>query len=74
MLIKWALVCAILMEEDRIQDIYIYIYIYKRKTKENTYANKICKTKEREKKSVTDYNKQKGLRAYKSKLKQNKTP
>ena len=29
---------------------YIYIYIYKRKTKENTYANKICKTKEREKK------------------------
>ena len=48
MLIKWALVCAILMEEDRIQD--IYIYIYKRKTKENTYANKICKTKEREKK------------------------
>ena len=27
-----------------------YIYTYKRKTKENTYANKICKTKEREKK------------------------
>ena len=50
-----------------------YIYTYKRKTKENTYANKICKTKEREKKSITDYNKQKGLRAYKSKLKQNKT-
>ena len=50
MLIKWAWVCAILMEEDRIQEnVCVYIYICA-KQKENMYANKIHKTKEREKK------------------------
>ena len=58
------------MEEDRIQDIYIHINA---KQKKIHMLTKYAKQKKGKKKSITDYNKQKGLRAYKSKLKQNKT-
>ena len=68
MLIKWALVCAILMEEDRIQE-NVYIYA---KQKKICMLTKYTKQK-KGKINKTDYNKQKGLKAYKSKLKQNKT-
>ena len=49
MLIKWALVCAILMEEDRIQDIYIYIYI-NAKQKKIRMLTKYAKQKKGKKK------------------------